>query len=336
MQKEPDARRRAVHSIGQAGKWLPEGAPLVPVYCPAGDIEEATMPVQVLMGYDGSPAANAAIDVAVQLFPHARARIAYVWMPPIANADLRQRLWPATGGVNEFVEAVEREGEQEANRIAATGVTLAGAAGWEAEALVLRCLGGEGVRVAELAEQVDTDVVVVGSRGLGGARAVLGSVSDMVVHYSPRPVLVVPHPLLIADYTALSDGPVLVGFDGSDGARTALATATRLFPTRSVLPVAVDEDDDATSEPMARDTDVIRLPFPAGHRSRSRAVAASLAACARDRAAAVLVVGSRGRSAVKEILLGSVAMATLHHSYRPVMVIPGAGRSPESAPSTPT
>ncbi|HEX5993961.1 MAG TPA: universal stress protein [Jiangellales bacterium] len=286
------------------------------------------MPVQVLMGYDGSPAANAAMDVAAQLFPHARARIAHLWTPPIANVDLRQRLWPATGGVSEFVEAVEREGEHEAERMAATGVTLAEAAGWEAEALVLRCLGGQGLRVAELAEQVDTDVVVVGSRGLGGARAVLGSVSDMVVHYSPRPVLVVPHPLLIADYTALSGGPVLVGFDGSDGAQTALATAARLFPTRNVLPVAVDEGDTdtATREPMASDADVIRLPFPAGHRSHGRAVAASLAAYARDRAAAVLVVGSRGRSAVREILLGSVVMATLHHSYRPVMVIPKAVR----------
>jgi len=36
----------------------------------------------------------------------------------------------------------------------------------------------------------------------------------------------------------------------------------------------------------------------------------------------MLVVGSRGRSAIREILLGSVAMATLHHAYRPVMVVP--------------
>jgi nucleotide-binding universal stress UspA family protein len=33
------------------------------------------------------------------------------------------------------------------------------------------------------------------------------------------------------------------------------------------------------------------------------------------------MVGSRGRSAVREILLGSVAMATLHHTRRPVLVV---------------
>ena len=44
--------------------------------------------------------------------------------------------------------------------------------------------------------------------------------------------------------------------------------------------------------------------------------------------AAVLVVGSRGRSALREILLGSVAMAALHHSPRPVVVVPHRADEP--------
>src|SRR5690606_7085909 len=120
--------------------------------------------------------------------------------------------------------------------------------------LVVRSYGAEGLRFAELAEKVGADVVVVGSRGLGGARAVLGSVSDMVVHYTPRPVLVVPHPLLIAEYEALAGGPVLVGFDGSASAQRALATAAQLFPTRRVVPVTVDQGqagDEGPGEPPA-------------------------------------------------------------------------------------
>ena len=35
-----------------------------------------------------------------------------------------------------------------------------------------------------------------------------------------------------------------------------------------------------------------------------------------------MVVGSRGRTAVRKILLGSVAMATLHRAHRPVHVVP--------------
>jgi nucleotide-binding universal stress UspA family protein len=191
---------------------------------------------------------------------------------------------------------------------------------------VVRSYGGDGLRFTELAEKVDADVVVVGSRGLGGAQAILGSVSDMVVHYTPRPVLVVPHPLLTAEHAALAEGPVVVGFDGSAGAQAALAAAVRLFPDRRCLPVGV-EDGHAPSDPISDETSVsaetpiVRRPKPGGHAGTGRAVAAGLAEYASQQAAAVLVVGSRGRSAVREILLGSVAVATLHHAHRPVLVV---------------
>ncbi|MEV4536657.1 universal stress protein [Asanoa sp. NPDC049518] len=280
------------------------------------------MPIRVLVGYDGSPAASAAIEVGARLFPRAQASIAHLWIPPFASTSLRQRLWSGTSHANEFVEAVEREGQREAERTAAVGVTLAGAAGWDAEPLVVRSYGGEGLLLTELAEKIDPDLVLVGSRGLGGAQAILGSVSDMVVHYSPRPVLVVPHPLLIAEWAALENGPVLVGFDGSPGARTALETAARLFPSRVLTLVTVDGDS-STIPSQVGDRAVTRLHVP-GDGGAGRTVARALAGTARSEAAAALAVGSRGRSAVKEILLGSVAMATLHHAYRPVLVVPAA------------
>jgi nucleotide-binding universal stress UspA family protein len=286
------------------------------------------MPIRVLMGYDGSPAANAALDVGAKLLPRARAWVAHLWTPPFANASLRQRLWRGAGQVDEFVAAIEREGEQEAEREAAHGVTLATAAGWDAEALVVRTYGGEGLRFTELAQKVDAHVIVVGSRGLGGARAFLGSVSDMVVPYTPRPVVVVPHPLLMADYAALDTGPVVVGFDGSAGARAAAASAAELFPMRSQLLVTVDDDDvpeDTITSPEAGSAGASRLRVPRGHGTPGRAVADALAGCARSHGGAMLVVGSRGRSAVRELVLGSVAMATLHHAYRPVMVVPAIG-----------
>jgi nucleotide-binding universal stress UspA family protein len=48
------------------------------------------------------------------------------------------------------------------------------------------------VEVVELAEELGTDIIVVGSRGLGGfRRALIGSVSDSLVRHAPCPVLVV-------------------------------------------------------------------------------------------------------------------------------------------------
>ncbi|GAA0505073.1 universal stress protein [Paractinoplanes deccanensis] len=271
--------------------------------------------LRVMAGYDGSVAAAEAIEVAAALMPGAHAWITYLWSPPFGNDVVRRRLWQGTRRVDDFVARAEREGGTEAERIAAIGVTLARAAGWQAEPLVERSYGGEGVQLAELAEKLDPDLLVLGSRGLSGARAVLGSVSDMAVHYAPRPTLVVPHPLFLAERGALGDGPIVVGWDGSPGARLALAAAEGLFGGRRIVPVAVHDGVPLPDVPQ-------RYPLVAIEGPSGRAAAEALLRQAADLRAAAVVVGSRGRSAIREILVGSVAMATLHHAARPVVVAP--------------
>ncbi|EUA14380.1 universal stress family protein [Mycobacterium kansasii 732] len=136
----------------------------------------------------------------------------------------------------------------------------------------------------------------------------------------------VPHPMLSAEYEALANGPILVGWDGSSGAATALAAAKRLCPRRDVLLIAVG-DGPAPGPPVdpsgAVAADVLRLTVNRGHGLRARAVSEALVAAADDHNAALVVVGSRGRSGARDVVLGSVAVGTVHHSHRPVMVVPG-------------
>ena len=291
------------------------------------------MAVRVVMGYDGSQEAGTAIDVGVSLFPGAHGWITYLWVPPFASDKVRRRLRSRARDTDELVALVEQEGEREAERVVATGVTLAGAAGWDAEPLLKRTWGGEGWRIAQVAEEVDADLVIIGSRGLGGAKALLGSVSDLVVHYCARPMVVVPHPMLSTEHAALADGPVIVGWDGSAGAEKALAAAMRLLPDRDLLLVSVDADD-TVDEPSPVDAELLgdrkveRLNVERGRGFSAHACADALLNAARDRDAAVIVVGSRGRSAARKILLGSVAMATLHNAERPVMVVPSEWEVP--------
>lgn len=288
------------------------------------------MLVKVVVGYDGSRAASAAIEVGALLFPGAHGVITHIWGPPFTSGQVHRRLRARSRNLDELTELVQQEGEREAQRIAAMGVALARAAGWDAEALVKQTWEAEGVAITKVAEQMDADVTLVGSRGLGGTQAVLGSVSDMVVHCCGRPVAVIPHPMLGSEYDALPDGPVVVGWDGSAGAETAFAAALRLFPQRDVVLASVD---DGSATPAAapaptggrnvrRLADLPSLAF--GHRG----IADALIGAANNENAAALVVGSRGRSAVQEILLGSVAMGTLHHSHRPVVVVPGEWEAP--------
>ena len=70
------------------------------------------------------------------------------------------------------------------------GVYRYGTAGMRVQS---RILSGNVVdKICECAEEVNADIVVVGSRGLGNIGSlVLGSVSERVVHKCPRSVLVV-------------------------------------------------------------------------------------------------------------------------------------------------
>jgi nucleotide-binding universal stress UspA family protein len=273
----------------------------------------------LLVGFDGSPDAAGAIELGARLLPGRTATIAHLWAPPYARPELRSRVSRRTGSVKEMIELLEREARAEAERVAAEGVTLAIAAGWRAEPLVRRSLGGVGLELAELAEERMPAAVVVGSRGLTGVRAVLGSVSDEAVHASPAPVLVVPSFILTAEREAAASGPVLVGHDGSEGSERALDAAATLLGGRERIAAFVGEEEHA---PVAPEGVPAAMLAPIGVSDNARAVADALVRHAQAEGAAVIVVGSRGRSAVQEILLGSVAMAVLHHTDRPVLVVP--------------
>lgn len=279
---------------------------------------------RALVGYDGSLGANIAIDVGTTLLPEARACVAHLWTVPFPDTGARQYLSRQSATVTELADLIEREGAHQANRVARIGATLARAAGWQAAVHVRRTFGSEGLALAALAEGLGADLVVVGARGLSGTKALLGSVSDLLVHHAPKPALVVPYPLMSAEYEAATDGPVLVAWDGSAGARAALQTAGDLFPARKVVVTAVGPDEDASDLDTAAlpDRDVTRERRGGRTPTLARGVAGELSSAARDHTAALIVVGSRGRGPVREILLGSVAMATLHHAHRPVLVVP--------------
>lgn len=272
--------------------------------------------MKVVLGYDGSQAANGAISTGAALFPGAHAVIVYLCTPPFGSKGLRARLRHSARNVDELVDLVDVESDGEATRLVNTGVILAGAAGWQPEALVKRTWAGEGLGLAQVADQLDPDVLIVGARGAGATDSKMGSVSDLVVHHAPSPVLVVSQQMVSAEYAAVAEGPVVVGVDGSGGAERALSAARTLFPTREVIAVAVDDGDTADG------TAAVTHRVPRFRGSGAGATADALVAFADEQNAAVVAVGSRGRSALKKIVLGSVAAATLQRTYRPALVVP--------------
>jgi nucleotide-binding universal stress UspA family protein len=149
------------------------------------------MPKLVIVGYDGSPDAERAIDFAATRLDAEAARVVTVWESGLAVA---QAAPPVPGPVPASPEE-DRRLEAAAHEIAEAGAARARAAGLRAEPETRLGIGtGETAHaLLDVAEQHDADLVVVGRRGMGTIKSVvLGSVSDAAVRDGRRPVLVVP------------------------------------------------------------------------------------------------------------------------------------------------
>lgn len=154
-----------------------------------------TDPRPVVVAFDGSPAARAALGTAVELFAGRPLLVVSVWEPGLARTPL---FLPDAAGLTyplpspEEVATVDRVEHERAGQLAQTGAAIARGLGAEAAALAVPDGGNVGETVAAIAEQHDAAAVVVGSRGYGAMRStVLGSTSRALLHEAHRPVLVV-------------------------------------------------------------------------------------------------------------------------------------------------
>jgi nucleotide-binding universal stress UspA family protein len=186
-----------------------------------------------------------------------------------------------------------------------------------------------------VAESRRAELVVVGSRGLGGfAGLLLGSVSAQVAAHADCPVLVVRP----AKEQIAAAGPVLVGVDGSASARLAVTLAAdeaarrgvgltlmRVHPADEPRTVPDGAEAAARAESdglLAATAAKVRAAHPdlAVDQRPVRATKPERALIEASGAAALLVVGSRGRGGFAGLLLGSVSQAVVQHAHCPVLV----------------
>lgn len=148
----------------------------------------------------------------------------------------------------------------------------------------------------------------------------------------------------------------LICYDGSQDARTAIERASGLFRSQPAVVLSVWEDFsnvllrtgaalggaaidfeeiDQASEASARERaeEGARLAREAGFDAQPRVAVRGVTIWetileqADDVQASAVVLGSRGLTGVKSLLLGSVSQAVLNHADRAVMVVP----SPDAA-----
>jgi nucleotide-binding universal stress UspA family protein len=137
----------------------------------------------VLIAYDGSPHAKAAIRQAGQQLANGRRAIVLTVWSPLANVPFASAAGLSAVGLDESIE-------REARKVAEQGAKLARSSGFDAEPLAER---GEPVwqRIVDSAEEHDAGLLVIGSHGRTGIGYVLlGSIAAATARHTDRPVLI--------------------------------------------------------------------------------------------------------------------------------------------------
>jgi nucleotide-binding universal stress UspA family protein len=152
--------------------------------------------MMILICYDGSADAQAAIDRAGVLMPGSEATVLVIWETILETMTRNGSLGMGLGFMGGYGgDAADAAMEKAALDIAADGAQRATAAGLAAQPRIAHRHDDIAASILAVAGDVDANVIVLGTRGLSGAKSLmLGSVSHAVLHHADRAVLVVPSP----------------------------------------------------------------------------------------------------------------------------------------------
>ncbi|MEV4536662.1 universal stress protein [Asanoa sp. NPDC049518] len=288
---------------------------------------------RILVGYDGSPAAEAAVEWAIDEARRWTCGVRLVevveWPVRVGPATPRADNWPRTPAYRDTEQALDRT------------VSVLGAANPDVPITGLVVEGPPATMLAELSTGVQ--LVVVGNRGRGGfADLLLGSVAAALATHAAGPVAVVRRGVA----GSYASGPVVVGVDESPEARGAVSAAFAEAERRGAELVAVrawqppqpwhslgrPRNEDAVEELETAERTLLADALRDSRRAtvsvsmRAPETGAARALVEASRGAQLVVVGSRGRGGFRGSRLGSVTRQLLHHAHCPVLVVraPGA------------
>ena len=285
----------------------------------------------VIVGVDGSTSAGRAVRWAAREAASRRVPLQLV------HACLEIRTYTPLRPPRSFGEALRGQGQDHLG--AATG--LAREIAPDIEVGTQLVVGAAAETLTALSKSAG--LVVLGSRGLGGFTSLLvGSVAIAVAAHGHCSVVVVRGPAVDAEPPV--HGPVVVGVDGSAAGEVALKFAFEEASRYDTPLVALHAWNDHVAEGMWTMVPYVTLDWVAVERDARLLLAESLvgwqekypevnvqrvvtkgsaarALLAQAANAQLLVVGPRGRSGLRGMLLGSTSRALLHHAPCPVAVV---------------
>lgn len=144
------------------------------------------MSVVIVVGFDGSPASHVALARGIrQAYPGGRLYLVHAWDVPHS--------WRGRMAYQAFRDSALADAEEVVEQARREHPGLEGME-WEVE-----LIGGSAAKaITDVAAAREADEIIIGSRGFGRMRALLGSVSHEVIHLATCPVTVIPERLAAA------------------------------------------------------------------------------------------------------------------------------------------
>ena len=298
-------------------------------------------PTKILLATDGSKEATLAARTAADLARKTESEL------HLLHSRAVPMLIEADSEAARDVPYAEETARREAQKVLDAQVEQIKALGNKVTQTHVR-LGRPVEQIGILAEEIRAGLIVMGSRGLGGIkRALMGSVSDSVVHHARCSVLVV-RAGENWQVTAFSQR-ILLATDGSKNATLATQAATeiatktgadlhlvhvKLPPYDSSYFEGINTGDYLQDEEAAElkrnaqellNKQVNQIQAAGGRvvqvHPRVGIPQAEITDLAEEIGAILVVVGSRGRGTMSRVLMGSVSDSVVHHAHCSVLVV---------------
>jgi nucleotide-binding universal stress UspA family protein len=294
---------------------------------------ESNLNWPIVVGVDGSTSATYAVRWAARAAARRKAPLSIVHFWDVVPMSRSYALALPVS----YVEAVQDEGRQWLDAAAAAAREVA------PDVAVSTELSRGSAAGQLIGRSASAELVVLGSRGLGGFTGLLvGSIAVAVATHGHCPVVVVRGSR--PDVEPSTDGPVVVGVDGSRTSEAAIPFAFEAAASRDAPLVAVHTWMDLAVE-GAWGMPMDEAGWESVKAEELELLGERLAECTkaypgvsvqrvvtRDRPAHTLldhaktaqlvVVGSRGRGGFRGLLLGSTSQALIYHATCPVAVVP--------------
>jgi nucleotide-binding universal stress UspA family protein len=297
--------------------------------------------MKILLATDGSESARAAVDCLLR-FPFPRNSEVTLLTVIDRNVFKNEEVSSINEEQRDELEETEKIVQVAAQELLAEEATRLTGAGWS-ESRELR-IGHPAEEIVRLAEQLGSDCIVVGSHGTSGIRRfLLGSVSDYVLQYAPCSVLIVKKDDI---HCAETGKPLrlLLSYDDSPSARKAVEFCASLpmdeqakVTALTVLPLVKMYRQDirqrlswlwlekkkqalAALERVKEEIGLTTQHVETQLRE-SPDVSDEILQAATELDSDLIVLGHKGKGAIKKFLLGSVTTRIAHHAPCSVLAV---------------